>query len=121
MAKEALVFSQMSRTRLCLSRQNQGGSAKNLLEVIEIQFEEMSRMGTLDEYLEECGYDLKIFETHGCTYVRKKGSHHILTCPEGKRAVVIPEYDEVDVDIIKNNMRTAGMSRNQYFALLEKI
>jgi predicted RNase H-like HicB family nuclease len=31
---------------------------KNLLEVIEIQFEEMLRMGTLTEYLEECGYEL---------------------------------------------------------------
>jgi len=31
---------------------------KNLMEVIEIQFEEMIRMGTLEEYLEECGYDL---------------------------------------------------------------
>lgn len=29
---------------------------KNLKEVIEIQFEEMTRMGTLEEYLEECGY-----------------------------------------------------------------
>lgn len=28
---------------------------KNLLEVIEIQFEEMSEMGTMEEYLEECG------------------------------------------------------------------
>jgi predicted RNase H-like HicB family nuclease len=31
---------------------------KNLMEVIEIQFEEMTRMGTLDEYLEECGYSM---------------------------------------------------------------
>jgi predicted RNase H-like HicB family nuclease len=30
---------------------------KNLMEVIEIQFEEMSRMNTLEEYLEECGYE----------------------------------------------------------------
>jgi predicted RNase H-like HicB family nuclease len=29
----------------------------NLLEVIQIQFEEMSQMGTLDEYLIECGYE----------------------------------------------------------------
>jgi len=29
---------------------------RNLLEVVEIQFEEMSEMGTLDEYLQECGY-----------------------------------------------------------------
>lgn len=28
----------------------------NLMEVIEIQFEEMTEMGTLDEYLDECGY-----------------------------------------------------------------
>ena len=32
---------------------------KNLIEVIEIQFEEMSRMGTLAEYLEEAGYEMK--------------------------------------------------------------
>jgi predicted RNase H-like HicB family nuclease len=28
----------------------------NLLEVIEIQFEEMSALGTLEDYLLECGY-----------------------------------------------------------------
>jgi predicted RNase H-like HicB family nuclease len=32
---------------------------ENLIEVIEIQFEEMSRMGTLDEYLDECGYEVQ--------------------------------------------------------------
>ena len=30
---------------------------KNLLEVIRIQFEEMDEIGTLNEYLAECGYD----------------------------------------------------------------
>jgi len=30
---------------------------KNLLEVIQIQFEEMDKIGTLNEYLAECGYD----------------------------------------------------------------
>ena len=29
----------------------------NLLEVIQIQFEEMNATGTLDEYLAECGYE----------------------------------------------------------------
>jgi len=29
---------------------------KNLLEVIKIQFEEMTEMGTLEEYLSECGF-----------------------------------------------------------------
>jgi predicted RNase H-like HicB family nuclease len=32
---------------------------RNLLEVVEIQFEEMNVMGTLHEYLQECGYKLE--------------------------------------------------------------
>lgn len=64
---------------------------------------------------------IKIFELYGCKYKRKKGSHHVLTFPSAKRAVVIPEYNEIDVEIIKNNMRTVGMTREEYFALLEKI
>ena len=31
----------------------------NLLEVVEIQFEEMSELGTLEDYLQECGYKLE--------------------------------------------------------------
>lgn len=64
---------------------------------------------------------LKIFQLYGCTYKRKAGSHHVLTYPGAKRAVVIPEYEEIDVDIIKNNMRTVGMSREEYFELLRKV
>jgi len=64
---------------------------------------------------------MKIFEAFGCKCKRKHGSHHILSYPGAKRVVVIPEYDEVDVEIIKNNMRTVGMTREQYFDLLKKI
>ncbi len=32
---------------------------KNLLEVIKIQFREMNKMGTLDDYLSECGFVIK--------------------------------------------------------------
>ncbi len=64
---------------------------------------------------------VKKFELYGCKYKRKEGSHHILACPSAKRAVVIPEYNEIDVDIIKNNMRTANMSRDEYFELLNKV
>ena len=45
----------------------------------------------------------------------------MLTLPGAKRAVVIPEYDEIDVEIIKGNMRTVNMSREEYFELLKKI
>ncbi len=64
---------------------------------------------------------LKVFELYGCVYKRKEGSHHVLTFPGAKRAVVIPEYDEIDVEIIKNNMRTVNMSREQYFKLLKSV
>jgi len=39
---------------------SQGASAeeakRNLLETIEIQFEEMNELGSLDDFLAECGY-----------------------------------------------------------------
>jgi hypothetical protein len=35
--------------------------------------------------------------------------------------VVIPEYNEIDVEIIKNNLKTAGISKEEYLNLLKKI
>lgn len=64
---------------------------------------------------------LKVFQMFGCQYKRKEGSHHILSYPGAKRAVVIPEYDERAVDIIKNNMLTVSMTREQYLELLNKV
>ena len=64
---------------------------------------------------------VQVFELYGCEYRRKKGSHHILICPNAKRAVVIPEYSQIDVEIIRNNMRTAGMTREEYFELLALV
>ncbi len=64
---------------------------------------------------------IKVFELYGCKYKRRKGSHHILHHPKAKRAIVIPEYKEIDIEIIKSNMRTVTMSREEYFELLKKI
>ena len=64
---------------------------------------------------------LKVFEAHGCQYLRKESSRHMLKYPGARRPVVIPEYDEVDIEIIKNNMRTVGMTRDQYFELLKRV
>jgi len=36
------------------------------------------------------------------------------------RPVVIPKYACVPVFIIRNNLRTAGMSRDRYFELLNQ-
>lgn len=35
------------------------------------------------------------------------------------RPVVIPTYDEVPVSVIKNNLKTANLTRDDYFRLLQ--
>ena len=60
---------------------------------------------------------VKIFEKFGCRYVRQKGDHFIYHYPDAKRPIVIPRHDEIPVSVIRNNMRTVGMSREQYFQL----
>ena len=64
---------------------------------------------------------VKIFEKFGCLYVRQKGSHLIYHHPDAKRAVVVPRYEEIPVTVIRNNMRTVGMNRAQYFRLLAEV
>ena len=64
---------------------------------------------------------VKIFEKFGCRYVRQKGAHLIYHHPDAKRPIVIPRYDDIPVTIIRNNMRTVSMSREQYFRLLAEV
>jgi hypothetical protein len=44
----------------------------------------------------------------------------IFTKPGAVRPVVIPRFDPVPVFIIKNHLRAAGISRDEYLALLAK-
>jgi predicted RNA binding protein YcfA (HicA-like mRNA interferase family) len=63
----------------------------------------------------------KIFEKAGFECVRIEGDHFVFTKPGVVRPVVIPAWKEVPVFIIKNNIRTAGISRDEYFELLETV
>lgn len=63
----------------------------------------------------------KIFEKAGFKCVRIEGDHFVYTKPGVARPVVIPDWKEVPVFIIKNNMRTAGMTREKYFSLLKEV
>ncbi len=60
----------------------------------------------------------RIFEKYGCTKVRERGSHLVYDHPRARRPVIIPKYDVVPVTIIRTNMRTVGMTREEYFRLL---
>ena len=58
-------------------------------------------------------------EKAGFSIKRTRGSHIIMNKSGVDRPIVIPKYDEVDVNIIKANLRTAKLSREKYFRLLE--
>jgi predicted RNA binding protein YcfA (HicA-like mRNA interferase family) len=60
-------------------------------------------------------------EKAGFHCVRTEGDHFVYVKPGVARPVVIPDWDEVPVFIIKNNLRTAGLSREEYFALLSQV
>lgn len=61
---------------------------------------------------------IKVFEADGFRCVREEGDHMVFTKPGVLRPVVIPKYAAVPVFVIKNNLRTANMSRERYFELL---
>jgi predicted RNA binding protein YcfA (HicA-like mRNA interferase family) len=61
----------------------------------------------------------RVFELDGFAFNRQHGDHLIYTKAGVKRPLVIPIYQEVPVFIIKNLLRTAGMSRERYFDLLK--
>jgi predicted RNA binding protein YcfA (HicA-like mRNA interferase family) len=54
----------------------------------------------------------------GFTFERQESSHKSYTKPGCLRPVVIPTYSEIDDDIIRGLMRTAGMTREKYFKYL---
>lgn len=60
----------------------------------------------------------RIFESDGFAFNRQRGDHLIYTKTGTVRPLVIPMYKEVPVFIIKNLLRTAGMTRERFFELL---
>lgn len=61
-----------------------------------------------------------VFEHDGFRCVREEGDHMVFTKTGVLRPVVIPKYRSIPVFIIKNNLRTAGVSRERYFELLSQ-
>jgi predicted RNA binding protein YcfA (HicA-like mRNA interferase family) len=63
----------------------------------------------------------KVFLAAGFRFARQEGSHRAYIKPGISRPIVIPTYDEIPVAIIRNNLRTAGISRDEYFRLLANV
>ena len=60
----------------------------------------------------------RVFLKSGWTFARQEGSHRSYVKEGAPRPIVIPAYTEVPVAIIRNNLKTAGISRKDYFLLL---
>lgn len=61
-----------------------------------------------------------VFEKAGFKENRTLDSHISFTKKGISRPILIPKYNSVGVDIVKSNMKTAGMSRDEYFNLLKQ-
>jgi predicted RNA binding protein YcfA (HicA-like mRNA interferase family) len=57
----------------------------------------------------------------GCHFERQKGDHRIYWRSGLKRPVVFPADKEVPVFIIRNNLRTLGISVREYLEIIEKL
>ena len=73
-------------------------ASQSLQEAVELYLATSAEMDdTLTEVLEEAGYK-----------------------PQGQRWIS-PTYTEIPVSLIRNNLKTAGLSRDEYFSLLEQV
>jgi predicted RNA binding protein YcfA (HicA-like mRNA interferase family) len=61
---------------------------------------------------------VEVFEAEGFTCARTEGDHMVFVKRGVPRPVIVPKYAAVPVFIIKNNLKTGGISRDRYFELL---
>ena len=59
----------------------------------------------------------KVFEKQGFLLARRRGDHIYYVKPGIARPIVIPAVRDVPVFIIENNLKTAVISRKEYFLL----
>ena len=61
-----------------------------------------------------------VFGKLGYRKAGQKGSHVKLEKAGTARPLIVPRYNEVGIDIIHNLIRTAGISREAFLALLDR-
>jgi len=64
---------------------------------------------------------IQLFEKVGFKVSRTTGDHVVMVKENHARPLVIPKWEEVPVFIIKNNLRSAGISRDEYFFIIKSI
>jgi predicted RNA binding protein YcfA (HicA-like mRNA interferase family) len=61
---------------------------------------------------------VRVFEQLGYRWTGQRGSHIKLEKPGTARPLIVPRYTEVGVGVIAALIRTAGITREGFFALL---
>ena len=65
---------------------------------------------------------VKVFEKFGfAVSKRRPGDHIAMRKPGAIRPLIIPDKKDIPTFIILNNIRTAGISREDYFKALEEL
>lgn len=65
---------------------------------------------------------IKFLQFIGCHFERKgKGDHVVWLRKDLKRPIIFQDDKEVTVAVIKSNLRTLGLSTEQYLEILEKL
>ncbi|MBW6487345.1 MAG: type II toxin-antitoxin system HicA family toxin [Syntrophobacterales bacterium] len=64
---------------------------------------------------------MRVFERAGFSCVRIEGDHYVYTKDGVARPIVIPDWREIPVFIIKNNLRSGNITREEYFTLLAEV
>lgn len=62
----------------------------------------------------------KVFEKEGFIYSRTEGDHMVYTRKGTLRPIIIPKYKEIPEFIVLKNLKTAGITRNEYLKLLKQ-
>ncbi|MGA2911680.1 MAG: type II toxin-antitoxin system HicA family toxin [Candidatus Levyibacteriota bacterium] len=57
----------------------------------------------------------------GCEFKRQRGDHKVYWRSGLKRPIILPTYKNLPIFIIRNNLRTLGITVEEYLEILKKI
>ena len=56
----------------------------------------------------------------GCEFIRQKGDHRVWRRVGLKRPIIVPAIRDIPIFIILSNLRTLGISKEEYLVILER-
>jgi len=57
----------------------------------------------------------------GCVFKREKGDHRVYWRADLNRPIILPTYKNLPLFIIRNNLKTLGVTVEEYLEILKKI